>query len=114
MYWQCPWDSCLLLISTDKLLTMEVTLWISQGKLFCQLSVTVSSLCSFQNIPQGSYRSWKTWKVMEFYNFIFQAWKVLKFGCGSWKVMENQYDIYECKAIRSKVEKLTDESKSHI
>ena len=34
---------------------------------------------------QGSYRSWKTWKVMEFYNFIFQAWKVLKFWCGLWK-----------------------------
>ena len=44
---------------------------------------------------QGSYRSWKTWKVMEFYNFIFQAWKVLKFRCGSWKVMENQYVFYE-------------------
>ena len=44
---------------------------------------------------QGSYRSWKTWKVMAFYNFIFQAWKVLKFRCGSRKVMENQYDFYE-------------------
>ena len=32
---------------------------------------------------------------VEFYNFIFQAWKVLKFRCGSWKVMENQYDFYE-------------------
>ena len=47
------------------------------------------------SIKQGSYRSWKTWKVMEFYNFIFQAWKVLKFRCRSWKVMENQYDFYE-------------------
>ena len=44
---------------------------------------------------QGSYRSWKTWKVMEFYNFNFQAWKVLKFRCGSWKVMENQYVFHE-------------------
>ena len=59
---------------------------------------------------QGSCRSWKTWKVMEFYNFIFQAWKVLKFRCGSWKVIENQYDLYKWKAIRSKVEKLTDKS----
>ena len=30
-------------------------------------------------VNQGSYRSWKTWKVMEFKNFIFQACKVLKF-----------------------------------
>ena len=40
---------------------------------------------------QGSHGSWKTSKVMEFFNFIFQAWKVLKFRCGSWKVMKNQY-----------------------
>ena len=26
-----------------------------------------------QKISLGSYGSWKTWKVMEFYNFIFQA-----------------------------------------
>jgi len=32
--------------------------------------------------PQESDRSWKTWKVMEFKNFIFQAW--------SWKAMENK------------------------
>ena len=44
---------------------------------------------------QGSCGSWKTWKVMEFYDFIFQAWKVLKFSCGSWKVMEYQYSFYE-------------------
>ena len=37
-------------------------------------------------ISQGSYRSWKTWKVMEFHNFIFQAWKVMEFRCG---VMES-------------------------
>ena len=28
---------------------------------------------------QGSYRSWKTWKVMKFKNFIFQACKVMEF-----------------------------------
>ena len=38
---------------------------------------------------QGSYRSWKTWKVMEFENFNFQAWKVMEFNCRSSKVMEN-------------------------
>ena len=31
---------------------------------------------------QGSYRSWK---VMEFYNFTFQAWKLIEFRWGSWK-----------------------------
>ena len=40
-------------------------------------------------VCQGSYRSWKTWKVMEFQNFIFQAWKVMEFNCRSWKVMES-------------------------
>ena len=55
-------------------------------------------LCVFDSIfvdIQGSYRSWKTWKVMESYNFIFQAWKVMEFRFGSWKVMENQYAFYE-------------------
>ena len=28
-------------------------------------------------------------KVMEFYNFIFMAWKVMEFNCWSLKVMEN-------------------------
>ena len=27
---------------------------------------------------QGSYGSWKTWKVLEFYYGIFQDWKVLE------------------------------------
>ena len=38
---------------------------------------------------QGWYRSWKTWKVMEFKNFIFKAWKVMKFNFLSLKTMEN-------------------------
>ena len=38
---------------------------------------------------QDSYRSWKTWKVMEFKDFIFQAWKVMEFNCRFLKVMEN-------------------------
>ena len=37
---------------------------------------------------QGSYRLWKTWKVMEFKNFIFQAWKVMEFNCQSLKVIK--------------------------
>jgi len=39
-------------------------------------------------IPQGSYRSWKTWKVLKFYCGIFQDWKVLGKGYWSWKVLE--------------------------
>ena len=37
---------------------------------------------------QGSYRSWKTWKVLEIYYGIFQDWKVLEKGHWSWKVLE--------------------------
>ena len=31
----------------------------------------------------------ETWKVVEFKNIIFQAWKVMEFNCRSLKVMEN-------------------------
>lgn len=31
---------------------------------------------------------WKTLEVMEFFNFIFQAWKVMEFDYGSWKIMK--------------------------
>ena len=40
-------------------------------------------------LMQGSYRSWKTWKVMGFKNFVFKAWKVMEFKFRSLKVMEN-------------------------
>ena len=30
---------------------------------------------------QGFYRSWKTWKVMKFRSFIFQALKVIEINC---------------------------------
>ena len=77
-------------------------------------------LRSFFNIVcyvhyQGSYRSWKTWKVMEFYNFTFQAWKLMEFRWGSWKVMENRYAFYEWKAV-IKIEslKVTVKSKDKI
>ena len=42
-----------------------------------------------KTVMQGSYRSWKTWKVMELKNFFFEAWKVTEFNCRSLKVMEN-------------------------
>ena len=41
---------------------------------------------------QGLYKPWKTWKVMEFDDFIFPAWKVMEFRCGSWKIMQNDVD----------------------
>ena len=37
---------------------------------------------------QGSYGSWKTWKVLEYYCGIFQDWKVLEKSHWSWKVLE--------------------------
>ena len=37
---------------------------------------------------QGSYGSWKTWKVLEFYYAIFLDWKVLEKGHWSWKVLK--------------------------
>ena len=37
--------------------------------------------------------SWKTWKVMEIYYFISQAWKVMEFEYRSWKVMENDFKL---------------------
>jgi len=37
----------------------------------------------------GSYRSWKTWELMELKNFIFKAWKVMEFNnFQSLKIME--------------------------
>ena len=52
--------------------------------------MAMSSACNLQD----SYRSWKTWKVMEFKNFIFQAWKVMEFNCRSLKVMENESSVW--------------------
>ena len=43
-----------------------------------------------KSLSRYSYRSWKTWKVMEFKNFVFQAWNVMEFNYRSLKVMENQ------------------------
>ena len=36
----------------------------------------------------GLYRSWKTWKVLEFYSGILQDWKVLGKGHWFWKVLQ--------------------------
>ena len=47
----------------------------------------------------GLYASWKTWKVMEFYHLIFQAWKGMEFEYGSWKSGKmTDNDVFENKA----------------
>ena len=53
-------------------------------QLICLESLYLKTICQ-----EDSYRSWKTWKVMEFKDFIFQAWKVIDFNCRSVEVMEN-------------------------
>lgn len=55
--------------------------------LYCEDGIQKDKNLDLRAETQGvgdSYGSYKTWKVVEFYNFIFQAW------CGSWKVIENQ------------------------
>ena len=51
---------------------------------FCLFEWYIYTWCNVQ----GSYGSWKTWKVLEFYYGIFQDWKVLEKGHWSWKVLE--------------------------
>ena len=54
------------------------------------LSRDYCHLCFISKLlMQGSYRSWETWKVMGFKNFVFKAWKVMEFNFWSLKVMEN-------------------------
>ena len=44
----------------------------------------LAAMDSCFGLLQGSYGSWKTYEVMELYNIVFQAWKVMEFECGSW------------------------------
>ena len=48
--------------------------------LFLHLWLLAEALCISEQkfYIQGSYRSWKSWKVLEFEEIIFQAWKVLE------------------------------------
>ena len=46
-------------------------------------------VCKTLLCTQGLYSSWKTWKDMEYKNFIFQPWEVMEFNYRSLKVMEN-------------------------
>ena len=65
------------------------------------LKLNVGTLISEIMFNQGSYRSWKTWKVMELKYFSFQAWKVMEFNCRSWKVMENYSYVWYVNYCRS-------------
>ena len=38
------------------------------------------------------FQAWRVLESWKFYDFIFQALKVMEFRCGSWKVMENDVD----------------------
>ena len=64
------------------------------GGLFSHLSGLSTRSKYKYSMLQGSYRSWKTLKVMKFKSFIFQAWKVIE--CNnwqSWKAMGNIFII---------------------
>ena len=55
----------------------QVTLDVMSNSRF----VSHSSKCKVpviwkENLVQGSYRSWKSWKVLEFYFGIFQDWEI--------------------------------------
>ena len=58
-----------------------------------QEPTTCFGVCHFMLEPfgmciQGSYGSWKTSKVLEFYCGIFQDWKDLEKDYWSWKILE--------------------------
>ena len=63
-----------------------------QKKCCKDLRCLIKKWSLFPDTIQGSYRSWKTRKVMEIKYFSFQVWKVMEFNCGLWKGMEN----YSC------------------
>ena len=70
--------------------TLEYSVSFKNIEFLClgQLSANSPSMKTLLVIDSAGFvGSWKTWKVMEFYNFIFQAWKVMEFRCGSRKMM---------------------------
>jgi len=72
-----------------------------------QLLISEFAICLKQGHP---YMLWKTWKVIESYDFSFEALKVMKLKCGSWKVMEKQFTSENKRAKRAKVDKIKDKS----
>ena len=62
----------------------EILLWLSGRENVSGTSRNVPQLPGFQVI-QGSYMSWKTWKVMEFKNFISRPGKSKKIRRGHGK-----------------------------
>ena len=85
----CVYPACLIdLVHTPESTCDITTRW--QCLKYCKLLLTwAPPVIGPSTCTQGSYRSWKTWKVMEFRSFIFQAWRVMEFNCQSLKVMEN-------------------------
>jgi len=61
--------------------------------MICTTTVEISKFVLPHGPSQGSYGSWKNWKVMEFCFLAFQAWKVMEFCVELWKVMENLNSI---------------------
>ena len=49
------------------------------------------SQCNLTNKLTGLVRVIEIWTVMEFCNLVFQAWKVVDFNCGLWKVIGNDH-----------------------
>ena len=61
-----------------------------QKRAFIKKDLSVISIICSHNPRQGSYRSWKTWKVMEFDNLDSRPGKSWNFGPGpgkSWNFM---------------------------
>ena len=50
----------------------------------------------------------ETWKVMEFYNFIFRTWKVMEFEYGSWKVLKMTKMIFFSRATKQEIPRTND------
>jgi len=61
----------------------------------CHIVADMTFVCLYQ----GLYRSWKTWKVMEFCFLAFQAWKVMEVCVELLKVMENFITIKNYESI---------------
>ena len=60
------------------LVILNVSYPINDNALIASTSLVLSNLLCLS--IQGLYRSWKTWKVIEFKYFSFQAWKVMEFN----------------------------------
>ena len=98
----CTWSSTVLFVFQvlECISTWRVFCWKRQhwwhreGSTWCMFIIFNQLFCKFLYKVQGSGRSWK---IMEFKIYIFQAWKVMEscLGFGKswkimWRVMENE------------------------